>query len=58
MKGRLPEDLEWRKLLNGLNNVKVSKGMLGYSDTRHCPDQCQFLTTTQTKRVDNKRMPS
>ena len=31
-------------LLNGLNDVEVSKKVLGYLNTRHHPDEGQFLT--------------
>ena len=44
--GGLREDLERRKLLDGLNDVEVSKGVLGWLDTCHHPDEGQFLTTT------------
>ena len=45
-KGGLREDLEWRKLLDGLDDVEVSKGVLSYLDMRHHPDEGQFLTIT------------
>ena len=48
MNNRLRENLEWQKLLDGLNDVKVSKGMFGCLDTRHHLDEGQFLTTTDT----------
>ena len=40
------EDLEWHELLDGLNDLKVSKGVLSYSYTRHHLDEDQCLTTT------------
>ena len=35
-------------LLDELNEVKVSKGILDCLDTRHHPDDGQFLTTTDS----------
>jgi len=45
--GEVPE---WRKLLDELNDVEVSKGVLGYLDTRHHPNEGQFFTTTDVLR--------
>jgi len=42
MEGGFREDLVWRMLLDGLNDVKVSKGVLGCLDTRHYLDEGQF----------------
>jgi len=44
--GGLREDLEWRMLPDGLNDVEVSKGVLGCLDMCHHPEKGQVLTTT------------
>jgi len=46
MKDGLWEDLKLRKLTDGLNEVKVSKGVLDCLDMRHHLDEGQFWTTT------------
>jgi len=38
-----------------LNDVKVSKGVLGCLDTGHHPDEGQFLTTTCTITKPNAK---
>jgi len=36
-----------RKLVDGLDDMEVPKGVLGYLDTRHHLDESQFLTPTE-----------
>ena len=43
--GRTTRDLEWQMLLDGVNDVDVSKGMLSCLDTYHHLDENQILTT-------------
>ena len=44
------EDLEWQKLMDELNDVEVSKGVLGCLDKRHHYDEGHFLTTTMVQK--------
>jgi len=38
----------WQNLLDGLNDVEISEGVLGCLNTSHHPDEGQFLITTST----------
>ena len=45
MEDGLREDLKLQKLLDGLNDVEISKRVLGCLDTCYHPDEGQFFIT-------------